>query len=141
MDTAHHGHSRSARQRSPGNQSQTPRHQVWLDLRHVKMDRQPKKLDARNAKYTVLERIGSQAYRLNTPSGIHNVFHTWLLRPAASDPLPSQQQTDYQPPAIMVDGQEEWHVEKILKERLVDREFLGKQQRPIWAWREILKIQ
>ena len=119
---------------------------VWLDLRHVKTDRQSKKLDVRNAKYTVLERIGSHAYRLNTPSGIHNVFHTWLLRPAASDPLPSQQQTDYQPPAIMVDGQEEWHVEKILKERLVDRGFLGKQkkyyvkwrgyQRPTWAWRE-----
>ena len=119
---------------------------VWLDLRHVKTDRQSKKLDVRNAKYTVLERIGSHAYRLNTPPGIHNVFHTWLLRPAASDPLPSQQQTDYQPPAIMVDGQEEWYVEKILKERLVDRGFLGKQkkyyvkwrgyQRPTWAWRE-----
>jgi len=112
----------------------------------VKTDRQSKKLDVRNAKYTVLERIGSHAYRLNTPPGIHNVFHTWLLRPAASDPLPSQQQTDYQPPAIVVDGQEEWHVEKILKERLVDRGFLGKQkkyyvkwrgyQRPTWAWRE-----
>jgi hypothetical protein len=46
----------------------------------------------------------------------------------------------------MVDGQEEWYVEKILKERLVDRGFLGKQtkyfvkwqgyQKPTWAWRE-----
>ena len=87
---------------------------VWLDLRNIKTNRPSKKLDARHAKFTVLEKIGSHAYRLDTPPGIHNVFHTYLLRPAADDPFPSQKQTDWQPPAIINDeGEEEWEVERI----------------------------
>lgn len=98
---------------------------VWLDLRHIKTNRPCKKLDARSAKYTILKRIGSHAYRLDTPPGIHDVFHTMLLRPAASDPFPSQKLTDWQPPSILVedeDGEgthEEWLVEEILNERIV----------------------
>ena len=65
----------------------------------------------------MLEKIGSHAYRLNTPNTIHNVFHTALLRPAATDPFPSQQKDDYQPPAEMIDGNEEYVVERILDER------------------------
>jgi hypothetical protein len=53
-----------------------PGDKVWLDLRNIRTDRPNKKLDARHAKYTVLEKIGSHAYRLDTPAGIHNVFHT-----------------------------------------------------------------
>jgi len=91
---------------------------VWLDLRNIKTNRPSKKLDARHAKFTVLEKIGSHAYRLDTPPGIHNVFQTYLLRPAADDPFPSQKQTDWQPPAIINDeGEEEWEVERILQER------------------------
>ena len=115
---------------------------VWLDLRNIKTNRPSKKLDARHAKFTVLEKIGSHAYRLDTPTGIHNVFHTYLLRPAADDPFPSQKQTDWQPPAIINDeGEEEWEVERILQERKkrVGRgfrhEFLVKwigYDRPTW---------
>jgi hypothetical protein len=90
---------------------------VWLDMRHIRTDRPSKKLDNRNAKYTVIEKIGSHAYRLDTPAGIHNVFSTHLLRPAADDPFPSQKLTDYQPPAVLIDGHKEWIVEKIVGER------------------------
>lgn len=90
---------------------------VWLDLRNIRTDRPSKKLDIRSAKYTILEKIGSHAYRLDTPPGIHPVFHVSLLRPAASDPFPSQEQTDWQPPAMLVDGNEEFRVEEILDER------------------------
>lgn len=65
----------------------------------------------------MLEKIGSHAYRLNTPGTIHNVFHTALLRPAAMDPFPSQRKDDYQPPAEMINGNEEYMVERILDER------------------------
>ena len=67
---------------------------VWLDLRHIKTDWPSKKLDARHTKFTVRERIGSHAYRLDTSSGIGNIFHTWLLWPAADDLFPSQRRAD-----------------------------------------------
>jgi transposase InsO family protein len=90
---------------------------VWLDLRNVRTGRPSKKLDSRHAKFTVTEVINSHAYRLDTPPGIYNVFHTTLLRPAADAPFPSQRSTDYQPPAVMVDNNEEYFVEEITDER------------------------
>ena len=50
-----------------------------------------------------------------------------FLRPVAQDPLPSQIQSDYQPPLLINDEEDDeddedddeewWQVEKILKER------------------------
>src|SRR5947209_5320574 len=76
---------------------------VWLRLKNVKTDRPSKKLDWLNAKYKVTEVISSHSYRLNTPPGIHPVFHVSLLKRAAGDPLPSQVQDDTQPPAIIAE--------------------------------------
>ena len=94
---------------------------VWLRLNNVKTDRPSRKLDWRNAKYTVTELIGSHACRLDTPPGIHNVFHVMHLKRTSDDPLPSQAQDDTQPPAIVPeddpDGEEEWQVEEILDSR------------------------
>jgi hypothetical protein len=90
---------------------------VYLSLRNVRTQRPSKKLDARSAKFTVLEVINPASYKLDTPPGIHNVFHVDLLRPAAADPFPSQVLDDPQPPAIQVDDTEEWLVERILDER------------------------
>lgn len=68
-----------------------------------------------------MEDVGSHAYRLNTPPGVHPVFHTCLLRPAANDSLPSQIASDPQPPPLLIpndEGQlrERFTVEKILSE-------------------------
>jgi len=94
---------------------------VWLRLNNIKTDRPSKKLDWRNAKYTVTELIGSHACRLDIPPGIHNVFHVMHLKRASDDPLPSQVQDDTHPPAIVPegdpDGEEEWQVEEILNSR------------------------
>jgi transposase InsO family protein len=89
---------------------------VWLNLKNIKTDRPCRKLDWKNAKYIVRETIGSHAVRLNTPPGIHPVFHVNLLRPAARDPFPSQRMHEPQPPAIVIDDQEEWEIEEILDE-------------------------
>jgi hypothetical protein len=94
---------------------------VWLDLRNVRTDRPCKKLDTRHAKYTVLEKVGSHAFKLDTPPGIHPVFHTWLLRPASDNPLPSQTVSDWQPPSVLIDGEEEYFVEKIIDEKKTRR--------------------
>jgi hypothetical protein len=100
---------------------------VYLSLRNIRTSKPSKKLDDRAAKYTVTEVIGPVSYRLNTPPGVHNVFHVDLLRPAADDPLPSQVLDDSQPPAILIDGKEEWLIDCVLKER--QRKLPGKGNR------------
>lgn len=110
-----------------------PGDKVWLTLRNIRTNRPSKKLDVRQAKYTVLERVSPHAYRLNTPTGIHPVFHVDLLRPAANDPFPSQRNDDYQPPPTLVDGQEEYHVERILDYRQI-RRGRGFQRQYLVKW-------
>ena len=107
---------------------------VWLSLQNIKTDRTNKKLDWKNAKYTVIEVIGSHSYRLDTPPGIHNVFHSKLLRLAATDPLPSQTSDDAQPPAYVVDDQEEYDVEEILRTTKV-RRGRGHQYKVLVKWK------
>ena len=94
---------------------------VWLHLKNIRTDRPNKKLDWKNAKFTIIELIGTHAVRLDTPPGVHPVFHVDLLRPASTDPLPSQVSDDVQPPAVMVDGEEEFTIERILDERCTKR--------------------
>jgi hypothetical protein len=107
---------------------------VWLDLWFINTDWPNKKLDIRHRKFKVLERIGSHAYWLDTPTGIHNVFHTWLLCPAADDLFPSQKQVDWQPPAIVSnDGEETFEVEAILDEWEVKR-GRGRQRELLVKW-------
>jgi hypothetical protein len=92
---------------------------VWLNLENIRTDRPTKKLDAKHAKFTVTEVVGSHSYRLDTPSRIHNVFHSQLLRLASYDPLPSQVQDDTQPLPQLVGDEDEYEIEKILDEKTV----------------------
>ena len=43
-----------------------------------------------------------------------------LLRPAATDPWPSQRVDDYQPEPVTVDGAQEWLVECIVDEHTMN---------------------
>lgn len=121
--------------------SQAPSFQVgdkvWLSLKNIRTDRPSKTLDARNAKYTITEVVGSHSYRLNTPPGIHDVFHSQLLRLAGDDPLPSQVRTETHPSPQVVGEDIEYEVESILDEKLVrgKRKLLVKwtgYARPTW---------
>ena len=54
---------------------------VWLSYKKQLSNNRPsKKLDWKNAKYTVTKVIDSHSVQLNTPPGINNVFHVDQLR-------------------------------------------------------------
>ena len=91
---------------------------MWLNLKNVTTDRPYENLDWKNNKYTVLEVISYHNYKLDTPPRIHNVFHTNLLKRAADNPFPNQCQGNFRLPAVMVNGEEEWEMERVLRERV-----------------------
>ena len=63
---------------------------VWLKLnKQYRTGRQSRKLDWKNAKYTVIKVVNSYSVKLDTPPGHHPVFYINRLRLASSDPLPS----------------------------------------------------
>ena len=113
---------------------------VWLNLRNYTTDRPMKKLDIRQAKYTVAEVISPLSIRLEgIPSAIHPVFHPDLLKLASRDPLVDQVVDDSQPDPVLIDGHEEFAVEEILcarnKKRGKGREVLVKWRgyhKPLW---------
>ena len=89
--------------------------EVWLDLRNVKTPKASKKLDWLHRRFKVTKVLGPLTYQLDTPPGIHNRFHSDLLRKAATDPFPSQQRDDTRPPAIVDEnGDEVYEIEDIL---------------------------
>ena len=115
---------------------QAPRYKVgdkvWLSLENITTNRPTKKLDARHAKFTVKEVIGSHSYRLDTPPGIYDVFHVRLLRPASSSPLPGQTIEESHPPALLVDGTEEYEVQRIVDQKRARGR--GNQQQYLVKW-------
>lgn len=91
---------------------------VWLNLKNYRTDRLKRSLDFKHAKYTVAEVLTPVTVRLSgIPRGIETVFHTDLLRLASRDPLFGQEIDDNQPEPILIEGEQEWHVEEIRKHR------------------------
>ena len=81
----------------------------------------------------MLKVISNYNYRLNTPPGIHNIFHTSLLKRAADNPFPNQRRGDFRPPAIIVNREEEWEVERVLREHIK-----GRQRQVLVKWKGYL---
>ena len=98
---------------------------VWLRSVNIRTERQSRKLDwKRLGPFTIIERIGTQAYRLELPKSmkIHPVFHVILLEPYKQSDIPGR--THELPPPVIIDGEVEYEVEDILDVKISRRRLL-----------------
>jgi hypothetical protein len=94
---------------------------VWLSRKHIKTSRPSSKLDAKRlGPFKILEVVGEakSAYKLELPPRmeIHPVFHVSLLTPYRANTIPSRIKPPL--PAVVVDGAEEYEVDRILDSRI-----------------------
>jgi len=99
---------------------------VYLDSEDIQTTRPSRKLSHhRLGPYPVESRIGRHAYRLILPPSmrrLHPVFNVVKLTLASDDPIPGRRQVPPPPPEL-VDGEEEYLVEKILNSRMFRRKL------------------
>ncbi|KAL3701254.1 hypothetical protein R1sor_019276 [Riccia sorocarpa] len=92
---------------------------VWLSTTNLKLIG-CRKLNPRFiGPFTIKRRIGTVAYELDLPSTmrIHPVFHVSLLRRYVSRPPELGAANDARPPPDLIEGEEEFEVERILQKR------------------------
>ena len=92
---------------------------VWFNSSNISTTRPSKKLDCwkQLGPFTVLKRIGLQAYRLDLPlkmRHIHNVFHVSLLEPYMPSTLLPHGLPPPLPPLYVKDSPEYFEIENVL---------------------------
>ena len=93
--------------------------QVWLDTEHLRRERPARKLDfKRIGPYKIIEKINDNAFKLELPIGSrqHPVINVSKLSPFV-EPIPGIDEVE--PDPDLVDGFEEFEVERILDRKMV----------------------
>ncbi|KAL1980244.1 hypothetical protein VTN96DRAFT_4419 [Rasamsonia emersonii] len=117
-------HYAQAKYEDSANRRRTPapRYQVgdevWLSSKNITTRRPTKKLDSLwLGPYPIVQVVSPLVYKLELPSTMRMrpVFHTNLLRPAATDPLTGQRPEN--PGPVIVDNQVVYRVDEILDSR------------------------
>jgi hypothetical protein len=90
---------------------------VWLDTRNVKTTYHSKMAPKREGPFEIEEVLGPVTYRLKIPKfwKIHNVFHAVLLKPYQENEVYGENFPA--PPPDILNGEEVYQVEAILKHR------------------------
>jgi hypothetical protein len=91
---------------------------VWLSARNIITKRRSKKLDYKQlGPYTILEKYGSSAFRLDLPSQmeIHPTFHVSLLHPYKENNIPDR--IPAPPPIVIVNDLPHEEIDAILDSR------------------------
>jgi hypothetical protein len=91
--------------------------QVWLDSRNLKTAYHKKMKPKREGPFTIAKVLGPVTYRLKLPTTwrIHDVFHATLLRPYKENDVYGQ--NFKKPPPELLNGEEVYEVETVLKHR------------------------
>src|SRR6266403_1560691 len=98
------------------------REQVWLNASHLKLPHQKAKLTPKRlGPFRITQEISPVAYRLELPPNwrIHNVFHASLLTSYHETTAHGPNFT--RPPPDLIDGEEEYKVERIVAHRQFGR--------------------
>ena len=92
-------------------------YKVWLDSRNLKTIYHKKMAPKQEGPFEITEVIGPVTYRLKLPATwkIHNVFHATLLQQYRENKVYSA--NFLKPPPELVDGEEVYEVEAILRHR------------------------
>jgi transposase InsO family protein len=97
--------------------------EVWLDIRNMKTNYHKKMAPKQEGPFEIEEVLGPVTYRLKLPTTwkIHNVFHAILLKPYVKTEVHGKNFS--RPTPDILDGEEVYNVETILKHRRQGRSY------------------
>ena len=97
---------------------------VWLEAKNLKLPYRTKKIaPKRLGPFKIADEVGTRSYRLELPEQwrIHDTFHSSLLSPFKETDAHGPAFTE--PPPDIINEEEEWEVESILRHRKQGRGY------------------